>query len=240
MTAPTDLSARLAAIDLTSLSASLDARGYAVVPGLVAHDDIQHLVSGFDDDARYRKTVVMERYRFGRGVYRYYAYPLPSVLQTLREQLYVALAPIANGWMQKLGLATAFPSTLAELHQQCREAQQALPTALILRYGPGDYNTLHQDLYGDVWFPLQAVIIANEPDVDHTGGDLVLTEQTPRAQSRAIVLRPKKGDVVILATNFRPAPSAKGFMRLTMRHGVSEVLSGQRHAIGVIFHDAIT
>jgi len=230
----------IAALDVVSIGNDLDARGYAVVEGLVDDADIDALVEGFDDDVRYRKTVVMERYRFGRGTYRYYAHPLPDVVQTMRTQLYDALVPIANAWMQKLGLEATFPSTLAALHEQCAQRLQTLPTALILRYGKGDFNTLHQDLYGDVWFPLQAVIFASEPDVDHTGGEFVLTEQTPRAQSKAIVLRPKKGDVVVMATSFRPALSTKGWMRLTMRHGVSEVKSGQRHAVGIIFHDAIS
>lgn len=231
---------RISALDMNRLGNDLDAHGYAVIEGLVDDADIDALVEGFDDDARYRKTVVMERYRFGRGTYRYYAHPLPDVVQTMRIQLYGLLAPIANAWMQKLGIDTTFPSTLVALHEQCAQRLQTLPTPLILRYGAGDFNTLHQDLYGDVWFPLQAVIFASEPDVDHTGGEFVLTEQTPRAQSRAIVLRPKKSDVVVMATNFRPAPSTKGWMRLTMRHGVSEVKSGQRHAIGIIFHDAIS
>ncbi len=230
----------IASIDVSRVGDDLNRRGYAVLSGLIDHDDIDALVAGFDDDARYRKTVVMERHRFGRGVYRYYAHPLPDVVQLMRIQLYGLLAPIANGWMQKLGLETTFPSTMSELHEQCANRLQTLPTPLILRYEIGGFNTLHQDLYGDVWLPLQAVIFASEPDVDHTGGECVLTEQTPRAQSQAIVLRPHKGDVVVMATNFRPAPSVKGYTRLTMRHGVSEVRSGQRHAIGIIFHDAIS
>lgn len=243
---------RLAAIDVGAMTTSLHARGHATLPQLVPHDVVDELVTGFDDDARYRKTVVMERYRFGRGTYRYYAAPLPPAVQLLRAGLYEKLVPVADEWMRRLGDETRFPPTLTALSALCGQRLQTLPTPLILRYGPGDFNTLHQDLYGEVWFPLQAIVVASTPDVDHTGGELVLTQQNPRAQSQAIVLRPNKGDVVVLATNFRPTPSrmselgdkaalqSKGYTRVTLRHGVSEVHSGQRHAVGIIFHDAIS
>lgn len=239
------LTERIAAIDVATLTTTLHERGYATLRQLVPHDVIDDLVLRFDDDAheRYRKTVVMERYRFGRGSYRYFAAPLPSTVQQLREGLYGVLAPIGNEWMQRLGDDTRFPSTLAALSSLCAQKLQTLPTPLILRYDVGGFNTLHQDLYGEVWFPLQAIVAASEPDVDHDGGELVLTQQNPRAQSQAIVLRPNKGDVVIVATNFRPVPSrttSTGYAKVTMRHGVSEVTRGRRFAVGVIFHDAVT
>jgi hypothetical protein len=192
----------------------------------------------YDQSDGYRKTVVMERYRFGLGTYKYWDNPLPDLVGQLRESLYPHLAPIANQWMALQNDDMRFPSTLAGLSAACQAAGQDKPTPLILKYGPGGYNTLHQDLYGDVFFPLQAACFLSAPDEDYTGGEFVLTEQVPRAQSKAIVLTPKRGDMVLFTTNFRPIKGSRGYYRAKMRHGVSEVHSGQRYTLGIIFHDA--
>lgn len=182
----------------------------------------------------------MERYRFGLGEYKYYNYPLPDLIQKIRETIYPKLAPIANSWMKVLKIPTIFPDTHQELQELCHTNGQLKPTVLILKYGKGGYNTLHQDLYGDIFFPIQVVLFLNEPDVDYTGGEFVLTQQIPRAQSKAIVLKPKKGDMLIFTTNFRPEKGNKGYYRVNMKHGVSEIHKGERHTLGIIFHDAIS
>ena len=182
----------------------------------------------------------MERYRFGLGEYKYFDYPLPSIIQTLREEIYPKLAPIANLWMKVLKVEKRFPDSFDELQAQCHANNQLKPTPLILKYGKGGFNTLHQDLYGDVYFPLQTVFFLNEPDTDFTGGEFVMTQQTPRAQSKAIVLKPKKGEMLIFTTNFRPVKGKRGYYRVNMKHGVSELYSGERHTMGVIFHDALS
>jgi hypothetical protein len=194
----------------------------------------------YNDGQHYRKTVNMERYRFGRGEYKYFTYPLPPLIQQIREFVYPHIAKVANTWMEVLNLEESFPDNFTELQQRCHEYGQDKPTALILKYGSGGYNTLHQDLYGEVYFPLQLVLFLNDPEKDYTGGEFVLIEQTPRAQSRAIVLKPKLGDMLIFTTNFRPVKGSRGYYRVNMKHGVSEVLSGQRHTLGIIFHDALS
>lgn len=179
----------------------------------------------------------MERYRFGLGEYKYYSYPLPELIQDIRQNLYRKLAPIANHWMKLLKVDRKFPSSFHELQAECHSKGQLKPTALILKYGKGGFNTLHQDLYGEIYFPLQTVFMLNDPETDYEGGEFVLTQQVPRAQSKVIVLKPGKGDMIIFTTNFRPMKSAKGYYRANMRHGVSEVHHGERHTMGIIFHD---
>lgn len=192
------LKSKLEIIDWLSVKESMNEKGYAILPKLISDEKCNALINLYDAPIGYRKTVVMERYRFGLGEYKYFDYPLPQTIQTLRENLYPKLAPIANLWMKVLKIDKEFPDTLKELHRQCHENNQLKPTPLILKYGKGGFNTLHQDLYGDVYFPLQTVIFLNEPDVDFEGGEFVLTQQTPRAQSKAMVLKPRKGDMLIL------------------------------------------
>lgn len=180
----------------------------------------------------------MKRYRFGEGEYKYFQYPLPPPIQNLREELYTPLSTLANEWMKLLDIDKQFPTTHAALIEQCHQHHQTRPTPLILRYTSGGFNTLHQDLYGDVYFPFQAVIVLTQKDVDHEGGELVLTEQVPRAQSKVEVIAPHQGDVLIFTTNFRPVKGSRGYYRATIKHGVSKVKSGERYALGIIFHDA--
>jgi hypothetical protein len=184
--------------------------------------------------------VVMARYRFGFGEYKYFNYPLPNSIQTIRATVYPHLAPIANAWFKVLNIDKQFPTEHEVLLQQCHENNQNKATVLILKYGKGGFNTLHQDLYGDVYFPMQTVLFLNEPDKDFTGGEFVLTQQIPRAQSKAIVLKPKKGDALIFTTNFKPEKGSKGYYRVNMKHGVSEIIEGERHTLGIIFHDALS
>lgn len=231
---------RIGRIDWNEVAIDLNSKGYAVLRGLLSAHDCHGIVQGFDNEPAFRKTVVMERYRFGSGVYKYWDYPLPDVVQTFRESFYAGLAPIANEWMDQLGIDRSFPQRLSEFQSLCHQNGQKKPTPLILRYGQGGYNTLHQDLYGDTYFPIQAACFLSKLGADYTGGEFVLTQQTPRAQSKAIVLRPDIGDVVIFPTNFRPVKGARGYYRSVMKHGVSEVHAGQRHTMGVILHDALS
>ncbi len=182
----------------------------------------------------------MERYRFGLGEYKYFNYPLPHLIQTIRKNLYPKLAPIANSWMKVLNIDKIFPCTFKALQELCYSNNQLKPTVLILKYSKGGHNTLHQDLYGDIFFPIQTVLFLNEPDKDYTGGEFVLTQQTSRAQSKAIVLKLRKGDMLLFTTNFRPVRGSKVYYRVNMKHGVSELHSGERHTLGIIFHDALS
>ncbi len=234
------LSSRIAAVDWHKVTSDMNEKGYALVPNVLSEKQCQELIDMYEKPDGYRKTVVMERYRFGLGKYKYFDYPLPKIIQTIREEVYPKLAPIANLWMKVLKIDKQFPKSYNELQAQCHDNNQLKPTPLILKYGKGGFNTLHQDLYGDVFFPLQSVFFLNEPDVDFTGGEFVMTQQTPRAQSKAIVLKPKKGDMLIFTTNFRPVKGKKGYYRVNMKHGVSELHSGERHTMGVIFHDALS
>lgn len=229
---------KIQAVDWQEVTEELHERGYSILPKLISEEKCQSLVNLYDEPTGYRKTVVMERYRFGVGKYKYFDYPLPETVEALREILYPKLVPIANLWMKVLKIDTQYPPTLKELHRQCHAKDQCKPTPLILRYGKGGFNTLHQDLYGEVYFPLQAVLFLNEPEEDFEGGEFTLMQQTPRAQSKAMVLKPKKGDMLIFTTNFRPVKGAKGYYRVNMKHGVSELHSGVRHSLGIIFHDA--
>lgn len=232
------LKAKLATTNWQLVSESMNEKGYAIIPKVLSGEQCNELIQEYDNENRYRKTVVMERYNFGLGAYKYFDYPLPKIIQTLRETIYPKLSPIANLWMKVLKIDKLFPETLEELQSLCHQNNQLKPTPLILKYGKGGFNTLHQDLYGDVYFPIQTVLFLNEPDIDFTGGEFVLTQQKPRAQSKAIVLKPKKGDMLIFTTNFRPIKGTKGYYRANMKHGVSEVISGERHTLGIIFHDA--
>ncbi|MDO5981601.1 2OG-Fe(II) oxygenase [Flavivirga spongiicola] len=235
-----DLISNIEAIDWNKMAVDIHEKGYAIVPKFLSGMLCQELKSLYENEKGYRKTVVMERYRFGLGEYKYFDYPLPKTIQILREQMYPKLVPIANLWMKVLKIDRRFPTTFSELQQQCHDNNQLKPTTLILKYGKGGFNTLHQDLYGDVYFPLQTVLFLNEPDVDFSGGEFVLTQQIPRAQSKATVLQPKKGDMLIFTTNFRPVKGTKGYYRVNMKHGVSELHNGERHTLGIIFHDAIS
>lgn len=232
------LNSKIEALDWNEVAASMHEKGYVILPKLISEKQCREFISLYEAPIAYRKTVVMERYRFGFGEYKYFDYPLPKAVQALREQIYPKLAPIANLWMKILNIDKQFPNSFHELQKHCRENNQLKPTPLILKYGKGGFNTLHQDLYGDVYFPLQAVLFLNEPDIDFEGGEFVLTQQTPRAQSKAIVLQPKKGDMLIFTTNFRPVKGKKGYYRVNMKHGVSELHNGERHTLGIIFHDA--
>jgi hypothetical protein len=230
----------ITALNWQDIAGEMHEKGYAVIPRLLSYTQCDELKENYNTQDAYRKTVVMERYRFGLGEYKYFNYPLPDIIQTIRENIYPKLAPIANAWMNVLNIDMKYPDTFRELQTLCHVNNQVKPTALILKYGKGGHNTLHQDLYGDVYFPIQTVLFLNEPDEDYTGGEFVLTQQTPRAQSKAIVLKPKKGDMLIFTTNFRPVKGTKGYYRANMKHGVSEVHTGERYTLGVIFHDALT
>jgi len=230
----------IASLNWEAITDDMHQNGYVIVSGFLSNLQCDELKAGYNDAGAYRKTVVMERYRFGLGEYKYFNYPLPDIIQTIRESVYPRLAPIANAWMKVLNIETRFPDTFTELQTLCHSNNQIKPTPLILKYSPGGFNTLHQDLYGDVYFPIQTVLFLNEPDEDYTGGEFVLVQQTPRAQSKAIVLKPKEGDMVIFTTNFRPVKGSKGYYRVNMKHGVSELHSGERYTLGIIFHDALS
>jgi len=221
----------------TRLDAEIETQGYAVrhVQDAAACRDVARM---WDEEARFRKRIIMQQHAYGRGEYRYLTYPLPHTVAALREALYPPLAEIANTWRQTLGEPGVFPPTSREFIEQCHAAGQTRPTPLMLRYGPGDFNCLHQDLYGAMVFPLQVVILLSEPGRDFTGGELLLVEQRPRAQSRAEIVPLGLGDAAIFPVHHRPARGTKGAYRLTMRHGVSRVRSGDRQTLGVIFHDA--
>lgn len=215
-------------------------KGFAVIPNVLTDDECSELIENYDNPGDYRKTVVMERYRFGLGEYKYFNYPLPDLIQQIRTEVYSHLVPVANHWFTALNIDRQFPPAHRELLEQCHENNQKKATVLLLKYGTGGYNTLHQDLYGEVYFPIQVVLFLSEPGKDFTGGEFVLTQQIPRAQSKAIVLQPRKGDMLAFTTNFKPQKGTKGYYRVTMKHGVSEVHSGERYTLGIIFHDALS
>jgi hypothetical protein len=222
----------------SALDTELDARGAAVIPRLLNEEQCAQLIDGYAGADAFRKRVIMQRHGFGRGEYQYFRYPLPALVQALRTRLYESLVPIANRWSSLLKSTTRYPATLAEYLDECHAAGQAGPTPLLLRYQAGDYNCLHQDLYGEHVFPLQATVLLSAPGSDFEGGEFVLTEQRPRAQSRAEVVPLRRGDAVIFAVNHRPAQGVRGINRVTMRHGVSRLRSGMRYTLGLIFHDA--
>ena len=232
------VAARVAALDWAAITQELDTRGCAVTGPLLAPAECEALAVGYDADAAFRSRIVMARHGFGQGEYKYYAYPLPVLVAELRAALYLPLARVANQWEVVLDRQARFPADHAAYLARCRGAGQTRPTPLLLRYGPGDYNCLHQDLYGELHFPLQVAFLLSRPGEDFTGGEFVLTEQRPRMQSRAEVVPLRQGEGVVFAVNRRPVQGTRGTYRVAMRHGVSRLRSGRRHTLGVIFHDA--
>ena len=232
------LSGRIAALDWHAIGAEIDRHGCAVIGGLIDPTVCETLAGLYGDDRRFRSRVVMARHGFGRGEYRYFNYPLPDVVAQLRDALYPPLADIANRWNESTGNDTRYPATLDRFLARCHHAGQCRPTPLLLRYGPDDYNCLHQDLYGEHVFPLQLTVLLSVPGQDFSGGEFVLTEQRPRMQSRVEVVPLAQGDAVIFPVRHRPVQGASSRYRVTMRHGVSRLRSGHRHTVGIIFHDA--
>jgi uncharacterized protein len=226
------------AMDWAQFARELDAHGCATVPRLLGVADCRALVTSYANAQAFRKRVVMARHGFGRGEYQYFAYPLPRLVHGLRETLYARLAPVANRWNERLRVDTRYPDTHAEYLARCHAAGQARPTPLLLKYAAGDYNCLHQDLYGEQAFPLQVTVLLSQPQKDFTGGEFVLTEQRPRMQSRAEVVPLSQGDAVVFAVHHRPVDGTRGTYRVNLRHGVSRLRSGERHTLGLIFHDA--
>ena len=234
----TAIARRVAARDWPAIGAALDADGFAVIEGLLDAGECRDIALLYPDDARFRSHVHMARHGFGRGEYKYFAYPLPEPVAALRSALYPALANIANRWNEKLGETARFPVDHAAFLKRCHAAGQTRPTPLLLKYVPGDYNCLHQDLYGEHVFPLQVAFLLSEPGEDFAGGEFVITEQRPRMQSRASVVPLRRGDAVIFAVHHRPVQGTRGTYRVNLRHGVSMLRQGHRHTLGVIFHDA--
>lgn len=225
-------------VDWTAISDALDAEGWAVLPRLLDPSQCRELAGLYDAEDRFRSHIVMARHGFGRGEYKYFSYPLPGVVADLRSSLYPHLAPIANRWNETMGIDVRFPDQHAEFLRRCHQAGQTRPTPLLLKYGPGDYNCLHQDLYGDHVFPLQVAVLLSEPSEDFTGGEFVMTEQRPRMQTRPMVVPLRRGDAVVFAVRNRPVMGTRGSYRVNLRHGVSKLLTGRRYTAGVIFHDA--
>ena len=229
---------RIAGLNWPEITAALNTTGNAIIGPLLTQAECANLIESYDAPTGFRSTVVMARHGFGRGEYKYFAYPLPDLVAALRTRLYPHLAAIANQWQTTLGLEAIYPAIHADYLAACHAAGQTRPTPLLLRYGPGDFNCLHQDLYGDLAFPLQAAILLDRPNQDFTGGEFVLTEQRPRMQSRVEVVPLQQGEAVIFAVNQRPVLGGRGPYRVAMRHGVSRLRSGRRHTLGIIFHDA--
>ncbi|MGC3947876.1 MAG: 2OG-Fe(II) oxygenase [Chryseolinea sp.] len=231
---------RIATKDWKSITTKLHDVGFAIVPEVLSKAECDILIEDYDADHTYRKTISMERYRFGQGEYKYFQYPLPALITNLREKVYAEITDVANQWMRELHIDTTFPPTHRQMKALCHEHGQLKPTVLILKYEEGGFNTLHQDLYGDIYFPMQIVFMLDQVGEDYTGGEFVLTEQIPRAQSKANVLTPNRGDMIIFATNFRAERGSKGHYRVNMKHGVSPLHSGKRHSLGIIFHDGLS
>ena len=229
---------RVGVLDWDSIRAELDGFGCATTGPLLAPEECAVLASSYPEDTPFRSRVVMARHGFGRGEYKYFAHPLPASIATLRPVLYRHLAPVANAWNEAMGIPARFPDEHGAFLARCHEAGQTRPTPLLLKYGPGDFNCLHQDLYGEHVFPLQVAILLSEPGRDFTGGEFVLTEQRPRMQSRAEVVPLSRGEGVVFAVHNRPVRGTRGTYRVTMRHGVSRLRSGERFTAGIIFHDA--
>jgi hypothetical protein len=236
--APTAVEERLGALDWEDIERSLWAWGYARTPALLTPAQCAELVSLYSDDTRFRSRIDMERYRFGVGDYKYFGHPLPPLVAELRTRLYPPLAAVANRWEQALGTRHRYPLELDRLLAQCRRAGQTRPTPLLLHYEAGGYNCLHQDLYGEVAFPLQLTCFLSRPGADYEGGAFLLVEQRPRAQSRGEAILPEQGESLIFTTRSRPVAGTRGYFRGTMRHGVSRVTQGTRYTLGIIFHDA--
>ncbi len=229
---------RIKALDWQAMSHSLDVRGSAVVERLLSPDECRSLAALYHDEGRFRSRVVMERHGFGRGEYKYFAYPLPKIITEMRTAFYSFLVPTAKRWNTAMGIEIRYPATHADYLARCHAAGQVRPTPLLLKYGPEDYNCLHQDLYGAHVFPLQVTILLSESETDFTGGEFVITEQRPRMQSRPEVIAVRQGDAVIFAVQHRPVQGKRGVYRVNLRHGVSRVRTGTRLTAGVIFHDA--
>jgi hypothetical protein len=233
-----DIAARIEAIDWTEMASGLDAQGWAITAPLLTAEQCAALAESYPQDELFRSRVVMARHGFGRGEYKYFAYPLPGLIQELRTALYPRLAAIANRWNEAMGVAIRFPQAHEDFLKRCHKAGQPRPTPLLLQYGPGDYNCLHQDLYGEHVFSLQATVLLSQPGADFSGGEFVLTEQRPRMQSRAEVVSLRQGEAVIFPVHHRPVQGTRGIYRVNMRHGVSRIRDGHRHTLGIIFHDA--
>jgi hypothetical protein len=230
--------ARVAAYEWPALAAGLDNYGCAVLPALLSPDECRAIAAFYPEESHFRSHVQMARHGFGKGEYRYFKYPLPPLIAGLRTSLYSRLAALANQWNERMGIADRYPHDHASYLHRCHEAGQTRPTPLLLQYVPGDFNCLHQDLYGELAFPMQVAILLSEPGRDFTGGEFVLTEQRPRMQSRAEVVPLRQGDAVAFAVHNRPVRGSKGNYRVNLRHGVSRLRSGMRHTLGIIFHDA--
>jgi hypothetical protein len=224
--------------DWNQLEVELGEQGCAVIKSVLSPEECRALSTLYPDDSRFRSRVIMERHGFGRGEYKYFSYPLPDTVARLRTSFYPRLSPIANRWNEALGIEVRFPDRLDAFLERCHEAGQAQPTPLMLEYGAGDYNCLHQDLYGEHVFSLQVAILLSRPAEDFTGGEFVMTEQRPRMQSRPMVVALLQGDAVVFAVHHRPVQGTRGIYRVNLRHGVSRIHSGRRHTLGIIFHDA--
>ena len=233
-----DIATRVDAIDWAQATSELDAQGCAVLKGLLSPDECRVLSALYPDDKHFRSRIVMGRHGFGRGEYKYFANPLPTLVQELRTHLYPPLAALANQWMDALRMPDRFPAELSTFLAYCHEHGQTRPTPLLLRYEQEGYNCLHQDLYGEIVFPLQLTCFLSKPGQDYTGGEFLLVEQQPRAQSRGAAILPQQGEMIIFTTRFRPAKGKRGYYRSQMRHGVSRITSGSRYTLGIIFHDA--
>jgi len=233
------LAQRIAWQDWERAAASLDAYGHAVLPGLLDEAECGAIAALYDRPDCFRSRVVMGRHGFGSGEYRYFAYPLPDTVAMLRSTVYPHLAPVANRWNERMGIDVRYPEAHVDLLRRCHDAGQTRPTPLLLRYDSGDYNCLHQDLYGEHVFPLQIAVLLSQPGTDFEGGEFVLTEQRPRMQSRADVVPLQRGDAVVFAVHHRPVNGSRGTYRVNLRHGVSRVRSGRRHTLGIVFHDAL-
>jgi hypothetical protein len=233
-----EIEARVAALDWPQITNELDGQGCAVLENLLSADECRTLAALYPDDAHFRSRIVMGRHGFGRGEYKYFSYPLPDPIAELRSALYARLCGVANRWNETMGIDIRYPDRHEAFLRRCHDAGQVRPTPLLLQYGEGDYNCLHQDLYGEHVFPLQVAILLSEPGRDFTGGEFVLTEQRPRMQSRPEVVPLAQGDAVAFAVHHRPVQGTRGFYRVNLRHGVSRIRSGHRHTVGVIFHDS--
>jgi len=227
-----------AKVDWPRVEQDLDAQGFARMPELLPREACEAIAALYDKDASFRSRIVMARHGFGKGEYKYFSYPLPPLVEELRTALYPDLARIANRWNMEMGIDIQYPKAHADFLEECHAAGQTRPTPLLLKYEAGDYNCLHQDLYGDYVFPLQVAILLSEPGRDFDGGEFVLTEQRPRMQSRAAVVPLRQGDAVVFAVHHRPVRGTRGTYRVNLRHGVSEIRSGHRYTVGIIFHDA--
>ena len=229
---------RIDAYDWSAITAEMNAQGCAVLPKLLSVAECKELAAVYSDDGHFRSQVIMARHGFGKGEYKYFKYPLPALIGELRTALYAHIAPIANAWNAQMKIETQYPAAHATFLKACHKAGQTRPTPLLLQYGPGDFNCLHQDLYGELAFPLQATLLLSDPAGDFSGGEFVLTEQRPRMQSRVEVVPLAQGDAVIFAVHHRPVQGTKGSYRVNLRHGVSRLRAGRRHTLGIIFHDA--